>query len=416
MRVQHAAAIPRAEDFATLVAPGKNGFFATNPSPGLKPLSHPHQQKLLVMNPWIVVHHPPDEAAQRAIYRRTVDFWTKPGRRLAIYNNPSYVYRQSPEYQYFKALWGLERPGSFWEWDMIEVNRACQSFQDFWIYHHDAMLSRFPENYIQLDCPTIQEDTRAINGMGYTKDGKRHPTLNIFETRRMYKRAYALATRRVPNVYYSLHQSADWAAATIGFCNATAEGEEWRQWIRHQFEAPGRHLDYFRYSLASHVGPERYFMPQIGYGAAVRWKTVHATGIYLLHDIPFERSNGDFRTNDEILAVMERIGLGLRDDLEFHPYWKPASAVQSSEPKLKTSYWTRPGGAFIVVVNVDWDKATAGTVKIDCGQLGLKQPKVSVYEPMENRFTPVAAAARPSVDLTIPAALFNVILIEELPK
>ncbi|MDD5706915.1 MAG: DUF6067 family protein [Kiritimatiellae bacterium] len=414
-RVQHAAAIPDAADFASIVTPGANMLFVTNPGPGLMPLCHPVQKKLLIMDPWIVIHHPPDEADQRAIYRRTVEFWTQPGRRLAIYNNPNYVYRPSPEYQYFKALWGMQSPGSFWEWDMIEVNRACRNFQDFWIYHHHAMLERFPENYIQLDCPTIQPDNRAINGMGYDRDGKRHATLNIFETRRMYKRAYVIATRLVPNVYYSLHQSGDWAAAALAFCNTTAEGEEWRGWTRHQFEAPGRNLDFFRYLLASRVGPERLFMPQIGYGAVVRGKTVHATGTYLLHNIPFERSNGDGQANREILTVMDRIGLGHRDDLVFHPYWKPEPEIRSSEPHLKISYWTRTGGAFLVVANVDWNKTSVGTVTLAPSALGLKKPKITLYDPMENRFTDVAGSEQPVVKLEIPAALFQMILIEEAP-
>jgi len=152
-------------------------------------------------------------------------------------------------------------------------------------------------------------------------------------------------------------------------------------------------------------------MMQAGYGSKER--TVHAIGICFLHNLPFTEANNDVRIVGDTYAVMDRFGLGWREDAEFHPYWKPDPRVTADAPRLKTSFWTKSDGAFVVVVNVDWDKATAGTVEIDAEKLGLKNPKISVYDPMANRFSEIPpSAGKIRVKLDIPAALYQIILLE----
>ncbi|MFH0796769.1 MAG: glycoside hydrolase domain-containing protein [Candidatus Omnitrophota bacterium] len=393
-----------------------NLMFVTNPPVGTFDIDNPYTRKMLIMDPWVVIHHAPDDADQRLIFRRVSDFWTRDNRRLFIYNNSSYTWFNSPEYKYFKNLWGMGgTPGQFWEWEMIEANRACRNWQDYWMYNFYHMLKRYPENFFSIDCSPVQCDDKEINGMGYTRNGKRYITYNIFETRRMYKRLYVVADELRENPIVLLSASGYWAPMTMSFCHITETGEEWRGWTRNQFEHPGRNLDYFRYSCASSIGPVRGFLPQVGYGTE-REKNVHAEGIYLLHNLYFADVGMNAKFAQELYEVLKRIGIGFREDIAFHPYWKPMPAVTSGQKNFKISYWTRPGGAFLVLVNADWDHPSKGVISIDANALGVSAPAVSLFDPMINKVTPLQTAAPVKLETEIPAGLFQIILLENQDK
>jgi hypothetical protein len=412
-RMEHLASMPNIEDALAVHRPGGNMLFVTNPGPGTRSLDDPLNKMLLVMDPWIVMHHAPDDGKQRQLFRQVGEFWTKPGRRLFIYNNSNYTWWNSPEYKYFKAQWDMGgTPGQFPEWEMIEVNRASQSWQDYWVYHFYYMLKRYPENFFSIDCSVVQSNDRAENGMGYTKDGKRHQTLNIFETRRMYKRLYVIADRLRANPITLLSASGYWAPMTMSFCNISESGEEWRGWEHHQFEHPGRNLDLFRYLCASRVGPVRGWLNQVAWNDP--WvKSVHSQGIVLLHNIYYADVYQPYIGADK--KILERIGLGVREDLTFHPYWKPMREIITAQNAFKISYWSRPGGAFAVVMNVDWDKPAAGDVTIDTAALGLNGAKITLFDPVNNTLTtvPNTNTGREKVHLEIPANVFMLIMLEQ---
>ncbi|MDD3926980.1 MAG: DUF6067 family protein, partial [bacterium] len=410
----YAAVVKQADDMneaASIHRSDANNLLITNSPVGSYGLDHPWTQRHMIMHPWVVMHHAPEEGWKREIYRRIHDFWTQEGRHMYFYNNASYTWWNSPEYKYFKNLWGLEKPGSFWEWEMVEVNRSCKSWQDYWIYNFYHMIKRYPENFISIDCCGIQTDTREINGMGYDRSGERISTLNIFETRQMVKRIYSIVEKQREHPMVLFHT---WDPMLYSFCNLTERGEEWRGWKKHHFEQQGRNLDFFRYLSASKVGPVRGFMPQMESGAP-RAKVVHGEGLMLLHNLYYDDTYNKFV--GEKSKIRERIGLGVREDIEFHPYWKPDDVIRSSEKLMKVSYWKHPGGTYIIAMNTDWDNPSGmkADINLNLSLLGMKRVRISLFDPMQDKISDVAVTSdgRTKVSLDIPAGLFQIILVEE---
>jgi hypothetical protein len=105
-------------------------------------------------------------------------------------------------------------------------------------------------------------------------------------------------------------------------------------------------------------------------------------------------------TNHEVRNELERrrITFG-KAQSRFVPYWKKTGRASSSNPAFLISYYEKPDGLFIIVLNSS-DEAEEGTLAVDVNNLTLKDsPRMLLYDPLVDKEAALTSLASLPVTL-----------------
>jgi Glycoside hydrolase 123, N-terminal domain len=149
-----------------------------------------------------------------------------PGPKLTPYFGLNFVSHKVPEWPYFKEVWSTHpRRGCVFPNGKAGYASTRSSFADYMVWTAKEVHDKLGFDGIYCDVSQPIGSSNPFHGSGYERNGKRYQTANIFALRETFKRIYNVykSDGRQGSIY--LHQTG--LPATIGFADATIEGESW---------------------------------------------------------------------------------------------------------------------------------------------------------------------------------------------
>jgi len=275
-----------------------------------------------------------------------------------------YASPETPEFKLYGPEWEVIPRGGFGGM-RGGAKLACprsSSFSDFVLYTVKKLVEDFHLDGIYNDSAASACENPA-HGCGYVKEGKRHPTLNLWATRELYKRIYTyLHTGGRDGVVFS-HTTKQ--TALSGFYNVITEGEEWcvekeRQYTRlspdmfrakvmqNQYGTPFTWYVFHQYSWRGS-----------NYGTPVPFHEVLMMG--LVHRIL--PTIGDKIGGEKIIPIWDLMDKWWTTS-EFIPYWNPKDPAKTNSEEVLASTYMKQNEkqALVVVSNWKYEEAKAEVV------------------------------------------------------
>jgi len=290
----------------------------------------------------------------------------------------------SPEFQLYGKEWESLPRQRWGSGDGLAVTVCPKpaSRRDYYVWGINRMISEGLRG-IYLDCSGPGGCISQYHDCGYVdKDGKIKPTINLFETRELYKRMYNLLKDADPTSFVFHHAaSLSWIAS---FSDGASEGEEWGG--QAAFGYANLTPDFFRagFSMYQQYGTPFTFYSFLAYGwrfqpsgkpAVPPDEVVALTLIHNIYPLPCGVVDSDNIGFMQLKPVWE-----IMDDWyttsEWVPYWKSAGLVTPFGEDVKVSVYRKDKEkkSLLLIANLG-ESPASGTLTFNLPGFGLKKDK-----------------------------------------
>ena len=283
----------------------------------------------------------------------------------------AYASPETPEFKLYGPEWeAIPRRGFGLRGRAVLASPRSASFRDFVLYTVKRLVEDFHLDGIYNDsAPSADEN--PVHGAGYTKNGKRYPTLDLWATRELYKRIYTyLHTGGRDGVVFghTMHQT-----ALAGFQDVVTEGEEWSVEKGKQYRRLSP--DMFRAKeMKNQYGTpftwyifHQYVWRGSRYGTPVPFHEILMMG--LVHRIL--PTIGDKIGGEKIIPIWDLMDNWWTTS-EFIPYWNPDVPVKTGSEEILASTYLKQDEKQALVVVSNWKYGDAkARVSFDFTRFGF---------------------------------------------
>ena len=337
-----------------------------------------------------------------------VQNWAKEGVKLTTPFYSNITTAEMPEYKIFGHEWEI-KPKIAWSFGwthgsggtgvMVSQNGI---YGDFYLHAVNKLIKQGAKG-IYIDSSAVLASTNKYTNSGYIdSDGKRKPTIGLFNTRKVYKRLYNMFKTKVPDSVIWVHSTPITALAS--FVDVTCEGEEWTDFKRKEkweFDIGYLTPDVFRagYMIYGYRGIPFLFYPGFPRGYPKKVSQADMLPICLAHNVfPIDYGYPLYRQTWKLMNNWYTTS-------KWIPYWKNSHMVKSFSNKVKIGVYAKKAeGKYLLLVANLLGNPQEGKVTIYWKGFGLTPDKVKL------------TAVGPGAESSAPIKTVNGQFAVELPK
>ncbi|MCF7847763.1 MAG: DUF6067 family protein [Kiritimatiellales bacterium] len=312
------------------------------------------------------------------------------------------------------------------EWEVLPVSAgaagsrggwkcACtrsRAWIDFEMHGVKKMVEEYGIDGVYLDVSRAQGCLNPVHGCGWfdPKQGRRIPTINIKDTREMYKRLYTYLKFSGKDRVVFLHGV---NPASLGFCDVISQGESW---LHERDKMYGRLTpDIYRAIVMRNMTgvPFESYMPFFSWRAIVSLKRdpIPADEAFML-GLPFYTRPCILGMFPSEIADFWQLTNPWWTQMDFIGYWRAESPLSLDSSEVVASTYRKHDGAqaMIGASNYSHEQQTV-TLTIDETRLGFKIGSVQLVNPVGGAETTLPAANL--ITLTIPARSGRMVILKK---
>lgn len=278
----------------------------------------------------------------------------------------------------------------------VVASPVSSSLRDFHAWSVHKLVTELRFGGVYLDVSSITASTNPYQGSGYVRDGVRHPTCDIRNTRKLYKRLYnVLRSGSRPGVMFRHGMP---VAAVAGFVDYVTEGEGWGRTGTRQYDdltpEEFRTVD-MRIQRGVPYGWYCFHQYYRGIATGGRVPICQILAYTLPHRVlPCINVNPTDKLPPGATPFTLRLWHALDPwispaNADFFPYWRSGCPViaEGAPPKILVSVYRRLSEKRALVVAANWNR-TRRTVQLAIvpQRLGFGTTGLSVHRALEHPF------------------------------
>lgn len=279
--------------------------------------------------------------------------------QLAVpYSNLRMLSEQSPEWQYFGAVWGVPGRADRSSSDVgafgapfMGVCPAAEGWADFVVWKNKQYVQTYGLGGLYHDHSVPVACDNPLHACGWEDaEGARHSRFPIFAARDLYRRIYAMLKDQPYETFMMGHMSGRLMIPMLSFCDAYLDGEHFRGRVVDDYTQL-LSLDAFRAEfMGKQWGVLPYLLPEFPEGVRdERAPTRHLMSLTVLHDTLVWPS---WCNREVVFGVREALDEFGYVDAQFLGYWDNNAWLRRGQEGVKVSAYTRDGRALLIVSNL----------------------------------------------------------------
>ena len=279
------------------------------------------------------------------------------GKLLLPYINPSMLSGGSPEWRQFGSDWKV--PGlsdaycpdvTIYGDPIFGVSSSSIDWQDFLTWKTKKFLEDYAFGGLYYDHTLPIKCDNELLGEGYTRDGMRYPTFNIFSKRELYRRLYNMVKALGRETFIFAHTSDQVPLPYLAFCDGYVTGEVLYRRLKDNY-LELESIDYYRTQFVGYQwGCNPYWLDEFAGEYSDSEKAFrHWTGLCLLFDCGLWPVVGNPVESNTIINTIIPYGW---EDADFIPYWKNQKLITGQTDSVKVSAYRCEQGVLLCVLNL----------------------------------------------------------------